>query len=87
MRTEDNSRAEFLAVTVDVEVKETYVTYSRDAVAFTTDVWDEGRVSADRDSAGNIVGIEIVGFGAIPLRQAELFAEQLCLQFPSNPPY
>jgi hypothetical protein len=69
-------------VGMDFDAKQTNVTYSHANVAYSTDVWEEVRVSADRDTDGNIVGIEVVGFGRRGLYQALLFAQSQRLLFP-----
>jgi uncharacterized protein YuzE len=72
-----------LDVTIDDEVQAGYVRYAKTEVAETVEVWDHGTVAADLDSAGNVIGIELLGFAKEILSHARAFAREHDLVFPS----
>ena len=69
-------------VEVDREVEAAYVRYAKGVVAETVDVWEEGTVAADVDAAGNVLGIEVLGFDDETLWHARAFAQEHDLAFP-----
>lgn len=71
-------------VEVDREVEAAYIRYTRRAVAETVDIWEEGTVAADLDSAGSVIGIEVLGFDDETLSHARAFALEHDLEFPSR---
>jgi len=73
-----------LGVRVDLEANAGYVSYRLGEVAGTLDVWHDGRVAADLDDAGNVLGIEVLGFDDKTLAQARMFAEDRGLAFPQH---
>ena len=73
-----------LDVEIDEEAGAGYVRYARAAVAETVEVWEEGTVAADFDSAGNVLGIEVLGFGEDVLAHARAFAREHDLVFPAK---
>lgn len=73
-----------LSLEIDFEAMAAYVRYSHANVVFSRDAWDDGRVCADFDSSGDVVGIEIVGLGAEVTREAAVYAFQHFLAFPAH---
>lgn len=71
-------------VDVDREVEAAYVRYGKGVVAETLDIWEEGTVAADVDAAGNVIGIEVLGFDEETLSHARAFAQEHDLAFPSR---
>jgi uncharacterized protein YuzE len=74
------------SVEIDIQHRLGYVYYQESSkkVAETIDVWREGRVAADLDDAGNVVGIELLGFDDNTLEHARKFAAEHELAFPTN---
>ncbi len=73
-----------LTLKIEFDAISAYVRYSHADVTYSRDAWDDGRVSADFDSNGAIVGIEVVGLDAEVIREAAAFAAQHCLGFPAQ---
>jgi uncharacterized protein YuzE len=70
------------AVEIDVESGAGYVAYSKEKVAETRDVWEDGTVAADLDARGNVVGIEMLALDSETLAQARAYAAGHDLVFP-----
>ena len=69
-------------VELDLDAKAGYI---RDGeIAGTVDVWRDGRVAADVDADGNVLGIEILSFDAETLSKARTYAMEHGLAFPAN---
>ena len=71
------------SIEVDLENRVGYVYYvSEPKVSETIDVWQEGRVAADLDASGNVLGIEVLGLDEETLERARAFAAAHRLAFP-----
>lgn len=71
------------SVEVDLEHQLGYVYYVEDSeVAETVDVWQEGRVAADLDAAGDVIGIEVLGLESETLEHAQKYAADRGLALP-----
>jgi uncharacterized protein YuzE len=74
------------SVEIDIEEQFGYVYYVEDnpEVCETVDVWQEGRVAADLDAAGNVIGIEVLGLDSETLECARRYAAEHDLAFPDS---
>lgn len=73
------------SIEIDFAANAGYVYYiPRARIAETVDVWEQGQVAADLDDAGDVVGIELLGFDAETLEHARTFAAERDLAFPTN---
>jgi uncharacterized protein YuzE len=73
-----------LSVKIDNQANAGYIRYAEGKVATTLDVWSDGWVAADIDSAGAVLGIELLGFDDETLQHARAFAESKGLAFPPH---
>jgi len=73
-----------ISVEVDLDVEAAYVRYAAGDVAGTLDVWHDGRVAADLDDAGTVLGIEVLGLDEAVLSEAHRFALSRDLAFPTH---
>ena len=71
-------------IEIDDEANAGYIRYAKATVAETVEVWEEGTVAADLDSAGNVIGIELLGFEDDILAKAKAYAREHNLAFPAN---
>lgn len=80
------SAADPTSIEIDFEAGAGYIYYQsgEPSSARTVDVWHDGRVAADYDVAGNLVGIEVLGFDRETLERARRFAHAAGLSFPAH---
>lgn len=69
---------------VDLETDAAYIRYAEGEVAGTIDVWQDGWVAADVDSAGRVLGIEVLDLDVETLERARRFAHEHELAFPDH---
>ena len=73
------------SIELDFEAKAGYIRYADDTVEIvnTIDIWRDGCIAVDVDSAGTPIGIELLGLDVETIEHARDYAHSQDLAFPN----